>query len=152
MSIALVWWYQWWWGNLMFITLWIPTLFVMIVFLLSCKYWTSDITLFDTVMLLLAISSILFLFFMKNPLFAVILASLADGLWYIPTYRKTFKLPHSETLIFWIGSIWVGILQIGTLQMYNVTTILYIATITIANIGLVCIIIARRKYLLKKQQ
>ncbi len=147
--IGLVAWYQWWAWKLVFLTFWLSLLFVLFVLGLSFKFGTKDITRFDTWVLWLAIVSIIFLLFIQNPLIAVLLASLADALWYIPTYRKSFYDPYSETLIFWLLTIVYNIFVIWALSEYNMVTLSYILTILCCNIILCIILLSRRRYLNK---
>jgi hypothetical protein len=144
MVIAIAWWYQWWW-ELLLITLWLPSLFVIFTFILSLKYGTKDITKFDIWILLLAIFSIFIFLALDNPLFAILLVSFIDALWYIPTFRKAFKNPYSETLIFWWGGIFLSILMILSLHEYNLLTLTYILTIWLSDLWLSLLIIYRRK-------
>jgi|SaaInlLV_10m_DNA_4_1040232.scaffolds.fasta_scaffold07197_3 hypothetical protein len=144
MIIATLWWIQWWW-KLLIISLWIPTLFAIFTFLLSLKYGTKDITRFDIWVLILAILAIFIFLVIKSALLAVLLVSFIDALWYIPTYRKTYNKPYSETLIFWIWWVILNILMLLSVHDYNLLTTSYILTIWAANFWLAILIILRRK-------
>jgi hypothetical protein len=133
----------WWWPWAR--ALWSWTIMVTIIVLLSIKYWTKDITKFDTILLILALLCILIYLWIDNKIYALLLIVSIDMLWYIPTFRKTIKSPFSEDLLTRkIFIIW-NILSIIALTQYNILTVLYPAAIFVANNILVFIILYYRR-------
>lgn len=106
---------------------------VFIIFLLSFKYGTKNITKSDTFVLILALLAIVIWWQLKNPLISVIMVSLIDGLGYIPTIRKTLKDPLSETTLFWLLMALGCITIILSSAQYNLLTITYPAVLAVAN-------------------
>ena len=129
------------WGtmNLIF-----GTFLVMGVFLFSFKYGTKNITKTDTVILVLALGAIFIWWQTQQPLLAVIMVSAIDFLGYIPSFRKSYKDPWSETLLTWIAFSISNTLAIFALGEYNLLTMTYLVTITLANLTLFSICFFRR--------
>lgn len=121
-----------------------------VVFILSLKYGTKDITLFDSVILTVALISIFVWIKLNNLTLAVIIISVIDFLGYVPSFRKSYKDPYSETVLAWLGFIMSGIFGILALNEYNLLTLTYVLTITLANIILVLICLLRRKSFVKQ--
>jgi hypothetical protein len=125
---------------------------VICIVILSLKYGTKNITTSDTAVLILALSSIVIWWQLNNPVLAVFMATLIDGLGYIPTYRKSWKFPWEETLGFWAAMVIIYILILASLKDYNFLTVPYVLVVVVANIFLVSILFFRRKILKNKKQ
>lgn len=134
------------WG---FISLFIGTGLIFFIFLLSLKYGTHNITKSDTITLIAALIAILIWWQLHNPLLAVLMVSIIDFLGYIPSFKKTFKNPWTETPIFWILSPLSYIITILALDKYNFLTLTYLITVTIADATLLAICVLRRKVVLR---
>lgn len=124
--------------------------FIFGIFLFSLKYGTKDITKFDTITLVLAICAILVWWQLDQPLISVIMVSIIDFVGYIPTFRKSYKSPWSETLFSWILFAISNLFAILALREYNVLTLAYIITITLANLIIFCICFFRRPFVKQK--
>jgi len=135
------------WGAL---TLIIGIVFCLIIFLLSLKYGTRNITKSDTVILVAALSAIVVWWQLENPLLAIFMVSVIDVLGYIPTFRKTFEEPWTETAISWAVFSLANILIIFALSEYNLLTLTYLVAITFANFTLLAICLIRRRVIPKK--
>lgn len=115
------------------------------IFLISFKYGTRNITKTDTILLITALIIIVVWLTQEDPLWAVILVSLVDTIAYIPTYRKTYIEPHTETLssyIFWVSSNIAAIIAIAD---YSLVTTLYIGTLTVTDSLMIFILLFRRR-------
>ncbi len=134
-------------GNFAAMSLAISTLLVIFVFFLSFKYGTKNITKSDTVVLFATLMAIVVWWQLDSPLLAVLMVSAIDGLGgYIPTYRKSFAQPYSETPIFWLAMTLSGVLILSANAEYNLLTVTYIATLITANTILFFLILIRRRY------
>jgi len=131
------------WGAL---NLTIGTLFVIVVFLFSIKYGTKNITKSDTAILVAALSAIIIWWRLDQPLISVIMVSMIDVIGYIPSFRKSYQEPWSETLISWILFSASNTFAILALEEYNLLTVTYLAAITSANIALFFLCFFRRKF------
>jgi len=127
------------------ISLVVGTALVVVVLLLSFKYGTKNITKSDTFVLIAALLAIVVWWQLKNPFVAVLMISAIDGLGYIPTLRKSFAQPWSETLSFWGVMAIVMALTIIANAEYNVLTVTYLATLAIANTAVFTLCVFRRK-------
>lgn len=130
------------WGML---ALAIGTVFTAFIFLLSLKYGTKNITKGDSVVLVIALLAIIVWWQLKSPLLAVFMVSAIDFLGYIPSFRKTFEEPWTETSISWAAFSVSNFLSILALSSYNFLTLTFIITITVANIILLTICLLRRR-------
>ena len=136
-------------GNFGAISLFAGTILVIIIFFLSFKYGTKNITKHDTYVLGAALLAIVLWWQLKNPLIAVLMVSLIDGLGYIPTIKKTFEDPWSETPSFWLLMALAMIVTIISNAEYNLLTVTYLAVLFVANTTIFIISLYRRKILQK---
>ncbi len=123
----------------------VGTITVAIVFLLSFKYGTKDITKSDKIVLVLALLAFAIWWQLKNPLLAVLMISAIDGIGYFPTIRKTLKDPWSETIPFWALMAVTNLLAIVSNAQYNFLTVSYLATLFVANVTVFFVCIFRRR-------
>lgn len=117
---------------------------VVVIFMLSLRYGTRNITRGDTIVFIAALAAVYVWWGMHQPLLAVVMVSLIDGIGYWPTWRKTYEEPGSESLFFWILMATSVACIIAASESWNFLTILYPATLAIANSILVGIIVMRR--------
>ncbi len=122
----------------------VTSIYTLFVLVLSFFYGTSDITKFDTVCLALAVLSIVPWILAQNVLLSVILATFTDILGFLPTMRKTWNAPKSESL----GSMYFDALKhslsIASLQRYSLITWLYPTGVLCAKIVIIAEITYRR--------
>ena len=123
----------------------ISVIFVITVFLISLKFGKKDIKLSDTVILIIALSSIFIWWLLNSPILAVILVSIIDVIGYIPTFRKSFKEPWTETLSSWVLFALASTFAILGLEAYNLLTVSYLASISFVNVSLVIFLLIRRR-------
>jgi uncharacterized protein with PQ loop repeat len=94
---------------------------------LALFYGTKNIHIVDTILLAGAATVLLIWFFMESPLYAVLTATLIDFFGYIPTLRKTWQEPESETMSMWFFYIIATVLSLLGLREYNMLTMSYLA-------------------------
>jgi hypothetical protein len=123
------------------------TFFVLLIFILSFHYGTKNITRSDSIALGLALLAIVVWWQLHNPLLALFMVTGIDVMGLIPTMRKSFQEPWTETLSFWVLMSVVFILTMLSNAEYNLLTMFYLAVITITNTFLVTLLIVRRKIL-----
>jgi hypothetical protein len=134
------------WGA---VTLTSTLLLVFCVFLLCFKYGTRNVTRFDTVLLVVALAAVGIWWMLEEAALAVVFATAIDLAGYIPTLRKTFEEPWSETMGVWLTFSIANTLSIAALSTYNVFTLTYLAGILVANICVAALCFFRRKVVLK---
>ena len=83
----------------------------------------------------------------KDPLTAIILITLIDMLGFIPTFRKSYLKPQSETAFTYTMSGLKFLISIFALQSFSGVTVIYPASLVITNLGFVFMLLLRRKSL-----
>lgn len=123
----------------------VTAVYCLFVLIASLRYGTTDITNFDKVCLALSLASIVPWALTNNILLSVVLASFTDVVGFLPTMRKTWHAPKSESL----GSMYFDALKhglsIGALQSYSVVTWLYPASILAAKFAIIGEIVYRSR-------
>ncbi|WKZ25779.1 MAG: hypothetical protein QY322_00475 [bacterium] len=119
----------------------------LIIFLLGLKNGNKDITRFDTVTFIISLIATAVWIFAKQPIISTFLIVTINTLANLPTIRKSWNDPHSETLFTWQMGAVRNFLGIIALQNYSILTWLYPVTNLIINIIESCILIIRRKQL-----
>lgn len=120
-----------------------------IVIGLSFKYGTNtDITTSDKVFLALAFITLIIWLFAKQPLLSIILATTIDLLGFVPTIRKSWNNPFTETVSFYFLNTFRFTLAVISLTTYSLLTWLYPVSWLLAN-GLFGLMLVLRRHQLK---
>lgn len=119
------------------------------VFILGMRSGKKDITKMDTVFFISSFVALFLWLIIKQPVLSVILVSLVDILSFVPTIRKSWNKPYSETLFLYELNSFRHGLSLLALQQYNIVTWLYPTSWTIANALFSLMLIIRRRH--KKQ-
>jgi hypothetical protein len=117
----------------------IPTaaseIFTLIIFLLSLKHGFKGIKKIDTFFLVLALAGIIPWVLTEDPTVSVTVAVAIDVVAFIPTLRKTWVAPQTETPILYGVNVVRHILALFSMEAYNIATTLHsIAMITTNSI------------------
>lgn len=123
----------------------IGSLFCILIFFLSFKYGTKNITKLDTILLVAALITIVIWLGEEDPLWSVILITIIDLLGFIPTYRKTYLAPHTETLDIYVLDVFSYGAAIVAIANYSLATTLYVSSLVLTNAVMAAIIILRRR-------
>lgn len=115
-----------------------------VIFFLGLRRGNKDITISDTVFFILSLFAILIWLVAKQPVVSIILISTIEMLGFIPTMRKSWYKPHSETLFMYALSAFRHGLSIFALQELNIITWLYPVTWSLANALFSIMLIVRR--------
>lgn len=121
------------------------TIACFFVFILGMRSSKKDITKLDTLFFILSFVALFLWLIAKQPVLSIILVSSVDMLGLVPTIRKSWNKPYSETLFTYGLSTFRHGLSILALQQYNIVTWLYPASWTFANALFSLILIIRRK-------
>lgn len=122
---------------------------MFIIFIIGLRNGKKEITNSDTVFFVLSLIAMFLWLAVKQPILSVILVSTIDMLGFIPTIRKSWNKPHSETLFTYELSALRHGLSLFALQQYSIVTWLYPASWAIANALFSLMLIMRRKTLPK---
>lgn len=115
------------------------------IFILGLKNGQKNITKFDTITFIVALIAILVWVFAKQPAISNLLIIMINTLANLPTIRKSWNNPYSETLFTWEMGAVRNILGILALANYSLLTWLYPVTNLLINIFVSLLLIIRRK-------
>lgn len=117
----------------------------LFIFALGMRNGKKDITGLDTMFFILSFLALFLWLIAKQPVLSIILTSTIDILGFIPTIRKSWNKPYSETLFsYQLNTLRHG-LSLLALQQYSIVTWLYPGTWTVANGLFSMMLIFRRK-------
>jgi hypothetical protein len=122
----------------------IPTavseIFTVIIFLFSIKYGFKNPPKTDKYFLALAILGLIPWILTKDPTFSVITVVSIDLIAFIPTLRKTYCFPKSETSLLYGTNALRHFLTLGALGSYNIATMLHSIAMIVTNAVMVIFI------------
>ena len=120
-------------------------IFTLIIFLFSLKYGFKGIRKIDTLFLALALLGIGLWFLTKDPTMSVIIAVSIDVIAFVPTLRKTWAEPATETPILYGSNVVRHALALLSLQSYNIATTLHSIAMITTNSAMTLLILFRKK-------
>lgn len=123
----------------------VTAIICILITFFSLFYGEKDIKIIDWVCLILSFVGLLSWKSTNNPLLAVFMVTIADILAFAPTLRKGYYKPYEDTASTWALNSIKFLISLIALQNYNLTTILYPATLVISNGSLFFILLLRRK-------
>ncbi len=118
-----------------------------VIFFFGLRQGQKDITKSDTIFFALALVALITWLFARQPVLSVVLLSLTDILGFIPTLRKSWNKPYTETLFSYVLNTLRFALSIYALQRYTIITSLYPLTWVVANGLFSLTLVIRRKQL-----
>lgn len=124
-------------------------IFTIIIFFFSLKYGFKNIHKIDTLFLVIALLGIIPWIMTKDPTISVIIAVGIDLTAFVPTIRKTFRSPKTETPTLYITNVLRHILMLFSLQAYNIATTLHSIAMIITN-TIMTVLIARNPKLVRR--
>jgi len=116
-----------------------------IIFLLSFRYGTKHITAFDTVCFIGALGAMTAYLLFHNALLSVIFATLTDIIGTLPTLRKAYQEPWTETASTHLLSSGAGAFALLALATFSVTTMLYVSVTMVLDFICGALVITRGK-------
>lgn len=111
---------------------------------LSLRKGKRDITTTDSIVAGLALVAIVFWLLADKPLVSTVLAITADMLAFIPTVRKTYHKPYSETLSMYVTNVIRFMLAFAAIETYTFLSAAWIITWVTANALFSAMLIVRR--------
>lgn len=122
----------------------LSALFAVAIAILCIKFGTKDITHIDWFLFLGALACIGIWVATNDPLWAVTLAVTIDVLAMIPTYRKTWSSPNTESVLAWLLGTAKYFCSIFALSTFSLITLMYPIEVVVVNTVLIAIILYRR--------
>jgi hypothetical protein len=114
------------------------------VVILSLKGGKKDITTSDTVVAIMSLIAIGFWLIANRPIVSILLVVTADLLAFIPTVRKSWNNPRSETLALYVINTIRFILATLAVKHYSILSTLWLLAWVIAN-GLFSLMLILRR-------
>lgn len=114
------------------------------VVVLGLKHGKRDITKSDTIVAILGLVAIGFWLIVDQPVISIILVVIADLLAFIPTVRKSWRKPHTETLSLYVTNTLRFALALFAVADYTILSSLWLATWVLAN-GLFSVMLVFRR-------
>ena len=115
------------------------------IFVLSLRYGTKNITRFDTICLIGALGAMATYLVLHDALLSVIFATFTDLIGTLPTIRKAYQEPRSETASTHLLSSGAGAFALLALATFSVTTTLYVSVTAVLDFICGVLVITRRK-------
>jgi len=115
------------------------------VVLFSLKNGKRDITTSDTIVSILSLAAIFFWLIVDQPIISTVLVILADMLAFIPTVRKSYNHPYSETLSLYITNALRFGLALLAVDRYTFLSSAWIIAWICGNVALSMLLIVRRR-------
>lgn len=122
----------------------VSEVFTIIIFLFSLKFGFKGITKTDTIFLVVALMGLVPWMFTNDPTLSVVIAVAIDFIAFVPTLRKTWIHPSTETSLLYGSNVLRHILVLFSLQTYNLATALHSVAMLITNTGMVGVLLARK--------
>ncbi len=124
-------------------------IFTVIIFFFSLRYGFKNIIKTDTYFLIAALLGLIPWILTKDPTISVIIVVSIDLIAFVPTLRKTWKHPKTETPILYSMNVLRHALTLFSLQAYNIATMLHSIAMIITNSMMTSFIIARKEKIIK---
>jgi len=119
-------------------------LLCMGVVFLSLKSGKKDITISDTIVAVLSLVAIGFWLIADQPIISMILVIIADILAFIPTVRKSWHKPYSETLSMYVTNTFRFSLAVAAIGTYTFLSVSWLLTWAVGN-GLFSLMLVIRR-------
>ncbi len=108
-------------------------IFTLLIFFFSLQYGFKKIRRIDTVFLIIALAGLIPWALTHDPTLSVIIAVSIDLISFIPTLRKTWSHPKTETPLLYSMNVLRHILMLFSLQAYNIATALHSVAMVLLN-------------------
>ena len=120
-------------------------IFTVVIFFFSLRYGFRNIVKTDTYFLVAALLGLIPWIITKDPTISVIIVVSIDLIAFIPTLRKTWHHPDTETpLLFSMNVVRHG-LTLASLGAYNIATMLHSIVMIVVNTIMTMMIVFKKK-------
>lgn len=119
--------------------------FTVIIFLFSLQYGFKHVTKTDTYFLIFALLGLIPWIVTKDPTISVIDVVAIDLIAFVPTIRKTWKNPSTETPLLYAMNVSRHILTLFSLRAYNIATTLHSIAMIVTNSFMTILILRGKK-------
>jgi hypothetical protein len=119
-------------------------IFTIIIFLFSLKYGFKKIPWSDTYYLAAALLGLIPWWYTHDPTWSVVIMVTIDCIAFIPTIKKTWRHPHTESPTLYASNLARHILALLALSSYNIATTFHSIAMIITN-TLMVLFMTRKK-------
>ncbi len=128
----------------------IPTgaseMFTIIIFFFSLRYGFKNIVRTDTYFLIIALLGLIPWIITKDPTISVVIVVSMDVIAFVPTLRKTWRHPRTETPLLFSMNVLRHVLTLFSLEAYNVATMLHSVAMIVTNTLMTGFIMVKRPW------
>lgn len=111
----------------------VSELFTVSIFIFSLRYGFTYVSKTDTIFLIIALLGLIPWLVTDNPTISVIIAVSIDVVAFVPTIRKTWRHPKTETPVLYGANVIKHVLTLFSLQAYNIATTLHSIAMIVTN-------------------
>jgi hypothetical protein len=111
----------------------VAALFTLTIFILSLQHGFKNIRRIDNYFLAIALAGLIPWIITKDPTVSVVIAVSIDLVAFIPTIRKTWRNPRSETPLLFGANVLRHVLTLLSLSSYNIATTLHSLAMIVTN-------------------
>lgn len=129
---------------------WATTLACIIIVAISPWYGEKNITKFDAYSLVACLCTIVVWILTKDDLIAVALSCIVNALAFLPTWRKIYFKPHTESTLVYFISAFRSFLSVISIHQFSMVNWLFPAYLILNNLGLGIFRMIREKKIIKK--
>lgn len=119
--------------------------FTLFIFFLSLKNGFKHITKLDTFFLVLALGGIVPWILTSDPTISVVIAVSIDLIAFVPTLRKTWLKPSTESPLLYGSNVLRHILALLSMQTYNIATTLHSIAMLVTNSAMTLLLVAAKR-------
>lgn len=127
------------------IPIFVSEVFTVIIFIYSLKNGFKHIRKIDFLYLTICLLSLIPWYLTKDPTVSVIIAVFIDLIAFIPTIRKTWEHPQSESYILFVMNVLRHMIILFTVETYNIATTLHSMAMIITNALMTYLIVFKSK-------
>lgn len=122
----------------------VAELFTVAIFILSLQHGFKNIRKIDNYFLAVALAGLIPWIITSDPTLSVVIAVSIDLVAFVPTIRKTWQKPQTETPILFGANVLRHILTLMSLNSYNIATTLHSIAMILTNSIMTSIILFKK--------
>lgn len=135
---------DWWVTIRTFLAGFLPLLVFIASFINSKSYW--KLTLFDIACGACSVLALIVWLLINSPELAILLAVIGDGFAILPTIKKAWKFPETETGLAYIGGFISTILIFPSVPVWNIENSAFQIYLLVANLLLLLAVYRKRLF------
>jgi hypothetical protein len=122
----------------------VAELFTVVIFIYSLRFGFKYIEKTDKYYLIIALLGLIPWALTRDPTLSIVIVVMIDLVAFIPTIRKTWNKPKTETPVLYGANVTRHVLTLFSLQAYNIATTLHSVSMIIVNSIMTLIIVFKK--------